>query len=70
MIAKFFLSEKYFTYLLTYLLFSPRETNINILFMSLANNHTHHKYPKRSVCTGFRQLLLVISGNVELYIGP
>ena len=52
------------------ILFSPRVTNANILFTSLANYHKHCKYPKESICTELLQLLLVISGNVELNPGP
>ena len=48
------------------ILFSPRVANVTILFMSLANYHKHYKYPKGSVCTELLQLLLIISGNVEL----
>ena len=52
------------------ILFSHRVTNVNILFMSLANYHKHYKYPKGSMCTELLQFLLVISGNVELNPGP
>ena len=52
------------------ILFSSRVTNVDILFMSLANYHKHYKYPKGSMCTELLQLLLVISGNVELTPGP
>ena len=52
------------------ILFSPRVTNVNVLFMSLANYHKHYKYPKRSMCAELLQLLLVISENVELNPGP
>ena len=52
------------------ILFSPRVTDVNILFMSLANYHKHYKYPKGSMCTELLQLLLVISGNVKLNPGP
>ena len=51
-------------------LFSPRVTNVNILFMPLANYDKHYKYPKGSLCTDLLHLLLVISGNVELNPGP
>ena len=51
------------------ILFSPRVANFNILFMSLANYQKHYKYPKGSVCAELLQLLLVISGNMELNPG-
>ena len=52
------------------ILFSPRVTDVNILFMPLANYHKRYKYPKGSMCTELLQLLLVISGNVKLNPGP
>jgi len=48
----------------------PKVSEMNMIFMSIANYERNHSYPHKAMSSKLLQLLLVMSGSAELKPGP